>query len=246
MKQTTKKILLWLYETAEVEDRQVAVDDLRLILPEITNSGFRSLLNLLKKQQLISQEEKEDKNQLRLTSYGRGSLEAEFPVFSPVMNDWSGQWSLVLFSNAPKSDKQFRYLRKFLVDRQCGQLARGVYVYPGVLPSDVKTLLLKLYIGSVTVVSIDQWLFGDEQSIISGIYSLSDLKNSYSGISTEIHQLLKQKSTKKSIEDRDKQAVCLVFDRLVNSLHSDLGLLPHYYPDSKSGDQLLSQLQTLY
>lgn len=246
MKHTTKKVLLWLYQIDKEVERVVSVDELRLLLPELKNSGFRSLLNLLKNQSLISREEKDNQVVYRLTSYGESLLKAQFPLFSNLMSDWSGDWSMIVFLTAPKSDKQFRYLRKFLIDEHCGQLARGVYLYPGELPSSISNLLLKLYVGSALVTGMAEWSFGDERSLITSVFGLSDLKSGYSGISKEVYQLLKQKNKVKGLEGRDNMAVCLAFDRLLNLLSFDLGLLRHYYPESKSGDELLSELQELF
>ncbi|NCO12623.1 hypothetical protein GW926_03765 [Candidatus Pacearchaeota archaeon] len=243
MKQTTKKILLWLYPTEKGSQRVVNVDELRLILPELKNSGFRSLLNLLKKQHLISQEKSESEKEFRLTSYGKTSLEAEFPLFSTSMSDWKGEWSMIVFLNAPKSDKQFRFLRKYLVDNHCGQLSRGVYLYPGSLPVELHKLLLSMYVNSVLVTGVKGWLFGDERSIIIETFSLADIKSGLSGISKEIYLLLKQKNNQKRSDEGDKQDICLVFDRLAILLSEDLGLFQHYYPDVRSGKELLSQLQ---
>lgn len=243
MKQTTKKILLWLYTKETDVGRVVSVDQLRLILPDLKKSGFRSLLNLLKKQHLISQESSTTKTGYRLTSYGRTSLEAEFPVFSNQMNDWSGEWSMIVFLNAPKSDMQFRYLRKFLLDNRCGQLSRGVYLYPGSLPSEMNKLLLNMYVNSVLVTGVKDWLFGDERSMVIETFNLSDLKSGYSGISKEIYALLKLRNDKKRSDGGDKRAICLVFDRLASLINEDLGLFQHYYPDVRSGDELLTQLQ---
>jgi DNA-binding transcriptional regulator PaaX len=243
MKQTTKKILLWLYPTDVSTERVVNVDELRLILPELKDSGFRSLLNLLKKQHLISQENEAAQSVYRLTSYGKTSLEAEFPLFSNLMSDWSGEWSMIVFLNAPKSDKQFRYLRKFLIDNRCGQLSRGVYLYPGTIPTELHKLLLSMYVNAVLVTGVKGWLFGDERSVIIETFNLSDLKSGYSGISKEVYSLLKQKNIQKGFDGGDKQDICLVFDRLAILLNEDLGLFQHYYPDVRSGRELLSQLQ---
>ena len=245
MKNTTKKILLWLYPSSVDEERIVDVEELRLILPELKNSGFRSLLNLLKKQQLVLGEETSGQTRYRLTSYGMSSLEAHFPSFSQSMSHWSGQWSMIVFLNAPKSDKQFRYLRKFLVDKHCGQLSRGVYLYPGALTTEINDLLMKLYIGSVLVTGVEGWVFGDERSIIVDTFQLKDLKSGYSGIGKEIYQLLKKKNTKKSFEGRDKDEISLVFDRLVSFLDFDLGLLQYYYPEVRSGGEQLFRLREL-
>jgi len=245
MKQTTKKVLLWLYPIDTSAERVVSVDELRFVLPELKDSGFRSLLNLLKKQHLISQENEVAQSAYRLTSYGKTSLEAEFPLFSDLMRDWSGEWNMIVFLNAPKSDKQFRYLRKFLIDNRCGQLSRGVYLYPGTMPTELHKLLSGMYVNSVLVTGLKSWLFGDERSVIIETFSLLDLHSGYSGISKEVYQLLKQKNIQKGFDGGDKQDICLVFDRLVILLNDDLGLFQHYYPDTKSGKELLLQLQSV-
>lgn len=246
MKHTTKKILLWLYQTDKETKSLVQARQLRLLLPELKDSGFRSLINLLKKQHLISQEEEKGLPAYRLTSYGESLLEAQFPIFSDSMNDWAGEWTIVVFLSAPKSDKQFRYLRRYLVNENCGQLSRGVYLFPGKLPENINKLLFKLYVGSVLVTGMSKWVFGDERSLINNLFGLSDLKTTYSGISKEIDQLLKQKNRAKGFESGDISTVCLVFDRLINSLKFDLGLVHYYYSESKSGRELLKQLQMLF
>lgn len=254
MKTTTKKILLWLYSFNPAENRLVPVEDLRLILPELKKSGYRSLLNLLKSQQYIfiesransSDVAKDQGNFVGLTSHGRNALKAQFPVLKTIDEPFDGQWNLITFLEAPSSDKQFRYLRQYLLNLHCGQLARGAYLYPGQLPVEITNTLNKLYVGKVLVTGLKKWDFGDERLIINNVFHLSDLKSGYSGISKEIYLMLRKSNGQKSIEDRDKSDIHLVFDRLVEFLANDLGLLQFYSPDVKSGLDLLLQLQSLF
>lgn len=240
MKATTKKLLLWLYQPDQTTNRQIDVSKLRLILPELKKSGFRSLLNLLKSQQLVVIEEG-----VVLTSYGRSSLEAQFPALKTLSRSSGIEWKVITFIEAPSSDKQFRYLRQFLLHNGCGQLTRGSYLYPGSLPVEIINTLHKLYVGKALVTGLDGWIFGDERLVVGRIFGLPDLKSGYSGISKEIQSLLRKINTQKSIEDKDKTAISLVFDRLIELLSVDLGLLQFYSPDVKSGSDLLAQLQSL-
>lgn len=244
MKQTTKKLLLWLYQTDNSQIRSVSVGELRLILPELKQSGYRSLLNLLKSQRYLMLDN--ESQLVCLTTYGRDALEAQFPVLK-VSADWKVTgWQLITFIEAPSSDKQFRYLRQYLLANRCGQLTRGLYLYPGQLPAEVLTTLQRLYVGKVLVTGLSDWNFGDERLVIGEVFGLPDLKSGYSGISKEIYLLLKQVNQQKSIEDKEKTMIAMVFDRLIEFLATDLGLLQSYYPGYKSGPELLTQLQDLF
>jgi hypothetical protein len=259
MKATTRKILVWLYSPDSDQERWVDVEDLRLLLGELKKSGFRSLISLLRSQQLVevslrgvealqglTPKVKGQTPKARLTTYGRDLLESQFPVFGKGLDTWEGEWSLIVFLTSPKSDLRFRYLRKFLLNERCAQLSRGVYLYPGEMPSEVSKLLLKLYVGSVVVIKTKDWAFGDEKSIVNKLFLLSDIRNAYSGISAEAGQLLRQKNRGKGSSDQYKKAVYLVFDRLMEMLSLDLGLLHFYYPEEKGGKFLLSRLQELF
>ncbi len=253
MKTTTKKLLLWLYNSDSAENRLVSVEKLRLILPELKKSGYRSLLNLLKNQRYIFTEAAQksfDSTQeqglmIGLTSHGRNALEAQFPVLKSLNQPFIGDWNLITFIEAPSNDKQFRYLRQYLLNAHCGQLARGAYLYPGSLSIEVINTLNKLYIGKVLVTGLKSWNFGDERLTIDAVFHLSDLRSGYSGISKEVHSVLRKFNSQKSIENRDKTSIHMVFDRLVELLSQDLGLLLYYSPDVKSGPDLLFQLQDL-
>lgn len=243
MKSNTQKLLLWLYGPASEAVRVVGVSQLRLILPDLKPSGFRSLLNHLERQSLIFRDASGGQNQYGLTSHGMTALEAQFPVLNWSDDRRLGTWSLITFIEAPASDKQFRYLRQFLLDQGCGQLSRGNYLFPGQLSVPMTATLNQLYIGKVLVTGIERWIFGDERLVVNRVFNLADLRNGYSGISKEVDQLLSSLNRQKSIEDKDKLAICMVFDRLADLLRHDLGLLQRYFPDVKSGSELLFRLQ---
>ena len=242
MKATTRKILVWLYSPDLDQERWVDAQDLRLLLSELKKSGFRSLISLLKSQQLIVVQA----GRVRLTTYGRDLLESQFPTFGERLDTWEGEWSVIVFLVSPRGDLRFRYLRKFLLGERCAQLSRGVYLYPGEVPSEVSKLLLKLYVGSVVVIKTKDWAFGDEKSIVNELFLLSDIKNAYSGIGDEAGQLLRRKNQGKGSSDQYKKVVYLVFDRLLEMLSLDLGLVHFYYLEEKGGKFLLSRLQELF
>jgi len=62
----------------------------------------------------------------------------------------------------------------------------------------------------------------------------------------EAGQLLRRKNRGKGSSDQYKKVVYLVFDRLLEMLSLDLGLLHFYYPEEKGGKFLLSRLQELF
>lgn len=240
MKRSTKKLLLWLYSPEIGSTRSMPVSNLSLILPDLKKSGFRSLLNLLRSQQYLNVE-----TEVSLTAHGRSALEAEFPALKYLTQPIIKNWQMVTFIEAPSNDRQFRYLRQYLLNHRFGQLSRGTYLFPFKLQSEVMSVFTKLYVGKVVVTGISNWSFGDERLVAGSVFGLKDLMSGYSGISKEIHLLLKKINSQKSIEDKDKTTISLVFDRLADLLVDDLGLLQFYYPDSKSGLDLLFQLQDL-
>lgn len=218
---------------------------LRILVPEVKASGFRSLINLLRSRQYINLEMMGGEQQVRLTTYGQAHLAANFPVLNTKYDKWQGEWSSIVFLTPPSGDLRFRYLRKFLLQAGCGQLTRGVYLYPGQLPEAVDKLLLKLYVGAVVVTGFKDWIFGDERNIVTNVFDIKGLQKTYSGISNEIDQLLEQRSKQKGVSDQYKSAVCLVFDRVVQNLENDLGLLHFYYPEAISGLALLEKSHQL-
>ena len=245
MKVNSKKILLWLYQSEGTTPRRLRAEDLRQISPELLPSGFRSLLNLLKSKSLIAQERIGSADLFSLTSYGRAALEAYFPALTAQRDSWRGEWQLIVFIEAPGSDKQFRYLRQYLLTHGCGQLSRGNYLFPGKLPLEIEQTLNRLYVSKVMVMRVRDWSFGDERLVVSRVFNLADQKSVYSGISNEVDRLLRRVAGQKSIGDKDKMAIRLVFDRLVHLLGNDWGLLSFYYPELKSGVYLLSLLQSI-
>ena len=245
MKLNTQKLLTWLYSPENEQRRLATYEELELLLPNMTSGGRRSLVHYLTQKLLVRTERIGDQTYINPTSHGIDALVAQFPALNGVYQQWQGQWSILIFRSGPKGDPHFRYLRQLLLDNHAFNLSRGVYLYPGELPSQIVNVCKKMYVGSVVVVSTQQWLFGDERSIINQHYLLSDLVEVYSGISKEINQLLELKNNKKRLTKKARLQVYSVFDRLFNVLGTDPGFLHYYYPNVSTALVLLSQLHSI-
>jgi len=242
MKANSKKILLWLYPLAE-EKRRVPEQDMEWVVQDLTAAGRRSLVRLLIEEQLIFSDELAGEKHLVISSHGQRQLEAEFPFLKFRHASWQGDWSQILFLQAPETDKSFRYLRSLLVKHLAFSLKRGVYMYPGKLPHEVQTVLDQDYRGAVAVVSVVQWEFGDGDIIIGQQAQLQSLIDIYSGISKEIQSLLGVKNREKRLPKRLKNRLFSLYDRLYQSVSRDLGIISHYYPQQSDGVAVLNELQ---
>ena len=244
MKTNTQKLLTWLYSPPN-QSHSIDYQQLELVLPEMTPGGRRSLVHYLTQKLLIRTERINDQTNISLTSHGVAALVAQFPAFNQARQQWQGEWSVLIFQRGPKGDPHFRYLRQLLLDNHAFSLSRGVYLYPGALPSQVTNVCQEMYVGSVTVVAASNWLFGDERSLVNEQYLLLDLVEIYSGISKEINQLLELKNNQKRLTKKARLQIYSVFDRLFNVLAQDPGFLNYYYPDTSSAAVLLTQLHSI-
>jgi hypothetical protein len=224
--------------------RRVPESDLEWLLADLTDSGRRSLLRVLIDKELIFSDEISGQTRLAISSYGMSQLEAQIPALNLELDGWKGDWSLILFLQAPEHDKRFRYLRTQLVKQHCFALKRGVYLYPGPLPAQIKNLLQQDYRSAVAAVTVKQWQIGDQQIIIGREIKLRDLIDVYSGLSRELKSLLNNFEHRKSLMDRQKQPFFSIFDRLYQSLLTDLGLIPYFFPQGPSGLKILAKMQT--
>jgi len=246
MKQNTQKLLVWLYSPKGQPRRDLDYQQLEHILPEMSSGGRRSLIHFLTQKLLIRTHRLNGHTTINITSHGVDALEAQFPVFSKAMQSWQGEWSMLIFLKGPKGDPNFRYLRQLLLDQHAFSLTRGVYLYPGELPSQVSNLYKEMYVGAVTVVKVHQWAFGDERAAVDEHYMLSDIAEILSGISSEINQLLSVKKEQKRLTKKLGLQIYSVFDRLFNAIGTDPGFLHHYYPQLPTPIQLLDSLHSMF
>lgn len=242
MKSTAQKLLLSLY-TPTAEPLWIGYDVVQFLLPEISSAGQRSLIAQLKQKSLISVERWE-RTQLRATQQGYQAITVQFPALSRFQ-DWQGEWTAVMFLSAPSQDPNFRYLRSMLLQNQAVPITRGMYLYPGPLPAALLELCQDLYREQVAIVQWGKVIQGDLLSLIAPTYALSDIFQTYSGISTELNSLLRRKLPFLELNHSQKEAIYLVFDRFFTALLQDPGITQFYYPQSPRPLELLGGFQEL-
>ncbi len=249
MKENTEKLLCWLADDQDDSYKEtftITYAELELLLPKLTAGGRRSLIRYLADQRLIRTERLGRQTYISLTSHGREALSAQLPAFREGFRRWQGEWSCLTFCEAPAGDPGFRYLRQLLLSHQAFSLSRGVYLYPGTLPSEVQHVCRQLYLGSVVVFTIKEWQFGDERSLVNEQYMLSDVAELLSGISREINLLLGEFENEKELTHSFQKQIFSVFDRLFEIIVQDPGITHHYFPQVEHGIELLGKLRQLY
>lgn len=244
MKENAQRILSWLYPPVKTS-RWIPVAELSLVAPSLTTGGLQSTLAYLQTKKKIIIERVAGERSASITTHGMKALEEHLPVFSLHQRQWKGNWRGVFFLKAPKSDKNFRFLRRILTYTYALPIARGMYLYPGELPEKVIFELRNSYVGSVLVVEFNHWVFGDEREIIGSVLRLGDLQDTYSSISREIDSLLRLDSSLISFSDQQKMQFSSIFDRLYGSLQNDFGIQKAYFPQLENGVDLLFNLQNL-
>jgi DNA-binding transcriptional regulator PaaX len=244
MKDNSLRILTWLYPK-DNQSRWVDVEELALFLPNMTPAGLQSSLFFLQQKKQLVLEKIDLVQAVSITSHGKKSLEKAIPAFSQQRRQWRGEWWAIVFLQAPKHDKNFRFLRRVLLAEHSLPLTRGIFLFPGQLSEKISYELRNSYEGNVMVAPFKNWTFGDDKEIIGSILEMSDLANSYSSISKEITSLLEKETNIKGLSDQSKIAISSVFDRLYNSLKNDFGILHEYYPYITSGVDLVFSLQPL-
>jgi len=242
LKPNTSRLLLFLTIDTWMEMNS---QTLEMLLPDLTKSGIRSLLTYCQNMSWIKIDVLDGKKRVYLTNYGKKELELQFPVFSLKVDQWQGEWELVMFLTPPKTDPQFRFLRNYLLARQGCAISRGNYLIPSYMAGQLVEDVYQSYRKSVMIFSIKKWVFGDEKTYLSDHYHLSDLADSYSGASNEINELLNKKNEGSFANDQQKKSFFSVFNRLVSTIQKDSGMLHYYFPEVKGGLNLLSSLKLL-
>ena len=245
MKDNSKKILLFLYSTTN-EERWVSNSEIKKILTDLTEAGFKSLLFLLEKNQFIKVDKSTNEFHYSLSSYGKSFLEDKFPALLVKSNEEQGAWKIIIFLDSPKTDKNFRYLRSFLTKNKAVALTRGVFLYPGKLTESIKKELESSYRNAVVVMKLSQWLIGDEFTIMGQKAGLNDLFELYSGISKELESLIVILTEKNNASDQQKKQLFSVFNRFVDVVSVDSSLLNYYFPQVEGALELLHKLQKAF
>lgn len=244
MKKNSKKLLLWLYKRTKTES-WVSLSAVSLVIP-LSSTSLRALLKLHQQSGLLTIDTTQPEWYIQITPLGSELTSGLFPAVSDVYAAWDGRWTVLVFRQAPKTDKQFRYLRDQLVSIRAGAIARGVYLFPGDLPLSFVQLLRSLYnSGQVTVATVTEWQLGSLELLINDVFKLSDVAQLYSGISTEVQQLLAVGDTKKALNGADKEQLSSVFDRFYETTTQDIGLVSHYFSRVPTAIDLLHQMQLI-
>jgi len=242
MKENSKKILLFLYPTAN-DAVWFSFKELQGLVPNLSVAGLQSILFLLDKKDLLRIDKTQTEWQYGLSSYGKSYLEELFPALYESNDKWQGDWSLLIFLEAPKTDKNFRYLRSYLTQNKAIALTRAVYLYPGLISDKIKTDLQNSYKNAVLVLKVSEWLFGDDFKVIGQKAQLNDLFELYSSISKEIDRLISIRSNEKEFTEQAKTTFFSALSRFLSILYTDSALLRLYFPQVESAKQLLHKLQ---
>lgn len=242
MKENSRKILLFLYPS-ENEPVWFSFKELQSLVPNLSRAGLQSALFLLDKKELLRIDKTQVEPKYSLSSYGKSYLEDLFPALYESNEKWQGDWSLLIFLEAPRTDKNFRYLRSYLTQNKAIALARAVYLYPGLISERIKTDLVRSYKNSVLVLKVSEWIFGDDFKVIGQKAQLNDLFELYSSISKELDRLISIRSNEKSFSQQEKNSFFSALSRFLSILDIDPALLRLYFPQVESARQLLNKLQ---
>lgn len=246
MKKNTQKILLSLYTKAGEIKNRVPISTLQLIVPELTDGGFRSLLHVLKKQKSITTQRVLGTTTVSITHHGTVLLEKEFPALNSKWDTWKGKWDCMVFLEAPHFDKQFRYLRKLLLSQGALSMSRGVYFAPGEFSGKVTTEVQESYFSNVLIFSVGEWKVATEFSFIIDKYGLSDIVESYSGISRDVSRLIKSVGMEKGLIHKYKSEIYLVYDRVSEVLAEDPGFSMFYFSEAPNIKDILFQANSIF
>lgn len=244
MKETSLKLLTLLYTRGNFSEVFTNYEQLSLLLPELTRSGVRSLVSLLKKRGLITTERLDNQTMVFITNAGTKTVEDQIPAFFFTDGQVVSEWSCLVFLKAPKRDPEFRYLRSLLLDHHAVGLTRGVYLYPGSFPAKIKEECHELYTLSVIIMQAKTLVQGDLRTIFSQHQPLADIAQSYSGISSEINSLLKPKKDYSDLNDQQKKHIFSVFNRFFKIVSDDSGFTKLFFPQVNGAYELLLEIQT--
>ncbi len=221
---------------------RIKLSNLNIVLSDLTEGGKRSLLHVLKRSGLINSERVLGTTSIGITQHGIKALEDQFPALSSKWDEWQGSWDCLVFVKAPKSDKQFRYLRALLVAEGAVSISRGVYASPFSFSEKVTQECEQMYRDSILMFSVGKWKIASLRSLIIDKYGLLDAVESYSGISDDVSRLLTTLHTDKRFTDRHKIDLNLVYDRLIDILMEDPGFCGHYFDEVPNVKEILSKL----
>ncbi len=210
-----------------------------------TAAGRRSLIYYLAKENQIWLERHLGKLRVGLTAQGTRQLQRQFPALSG--SDRSMPiWQLLLLKDAPKNDPHFRTLGGLCLKYRALRLARGIYAYPGELPSALEMHVRSLYSDvNLARCTVGEWLVGLDRPQIVAYYDIEHLAAIYSSISREIDRLLMQYSSDNEFIYPTIINIYSVIDRLETALIADYGLVSSYFPETPRCADLVDSIGTI-
>ncbi len=245
MKENTERILLALYPSDDAQwglSKQVLYG----LVPHLSAGGKRSLLHLLQSDGSIALAQIGSETQVYLTPTGKRLLEQRFPALSDRWATWDGKWGCCVFVEAPTFDTQFRYLRQLVLKEGFFAVSRGVYFAPFPFSQVAMTELGERYAQATTVFTIASWQFEREQSFVLNELGIADVLTAYSGVSTEITQLLATFSDTTKATDQQKAQIYTVYDRFWEALGQDPGFAAAYGAKGYRPTSLIHSLHALF
>lgn len=245
MKSNTQRILLALYSIDPTRQLMLSHCQLKLVVPGLTDGGYRSLLLYLEKKHWLHREHVGRKSFLSIADAGQRVLVAKFPALDPMWQEWKGEWQTIVFLDAPQGDPQFRYLRQQLQFENSLPLSRGVYLKANRFSEKLMQTIFTLYEQSVVIFSVGEMQVGEIRPIVTSYYDLSSLVSVYSSISGMTNQLLIKNKQQNALSDKQKEQISSIIDRLINCLTEDPGFINYYYPGIAGVKQLLPQIQQI-
>jgi len=214
MKKSSQKLLFYLGKlNQEDKNRELSYSCLPYILPELSEAGIRSLVYLMDKNFWLEMFGYHRSRGLRITASGNRQLQAVFPAVFVSSLTRSVEWHCMVFISPPKSDRAFRNLRRLIINDGAQALSRGVYLKPGAFSLELMGACDEFYRQSVSIFTINQWLFGfDSQNQLRKI-GLSNNTDILSGISKEIKQLLSNIDDDNKLHYQQKKQISSILDR---------------------------------
>lgn len=208
-----------------------------------TPAGKRSLIYYLARENQVWLERHLGMLAVGITTQGSRRLKAEFPALSVTHSSAEPDWQLIVLKQAPKNDPHFRSLATLCAKYRVLRLARGVYAYPGLMPTALEMQLSTLYAESnLARATVKEWVSGLDRPVIVSYYDIENLSDIYSSVSKEIEQLLSINSKLNVNVYQSISSICSLINRLESALIGDCGLVNRYFPETPLALDLVNQL----
>lgn len=249
MKNNSKLIILALYAPTSpynyfVEER--VLKSFLFPIAQLSESGWKSALYILTKQGYIDRVSYADKRKIGLSTKGVEACRNAFPALNPHWQTWDMSWHLVVFSDPPKGDAQFRYLRRQLLSLSATTLTRGVYLIPSIFKAELDRRIINTYDTNVYILPIQNAIEANTRAALLSQHCVEDVLSNYSGISNELNQLLIAKSSSIRFADQRKNAFSTVFYRFWEVLGEDPGFIHALFHSHVHPHSLLISFQSVF